>query len=102
MPVSWRPIPTSNPIRETATGRSPRTSGKAPGFRRLVTHVFAEGDAYLESDAVFGVKNSLIRPYVPHQGGTAPDGRQMAGPWFSLDYDFVLAPLPAGRPLTKA
>ena len=104
------PIPTDGPVGALlrAQARHPYRPEhihfmiEAPGFRRLVTHVFAEGDAYLESDAVFGVKNSLIRPYVPHQGGTAPDGRRMAGPWFSLDYDFVLAPLPAGRPLTKA
>jgi protocatechuate 3,4-dioxygenase beta subunit len=32
----------------------------APGYRTLVTHLFFEGDEYLESDAVFGVKHSLI------------------------------------------
>jgi catechol 1,2-dioxygenase len=32
----------------------------APGFRRLVTHLSVDGDPYLESDAVFGVKASLI------------------------------------------
>ena len=32
----------------------------APGYRTLVTHLFFEGDQYLESDAVFGVKHSLI------------------------------------------
>ena len=32
----------------------------APGFETLVTHVFPSDDPYLESDAVFGVKDSLI------------------------------------------
>ena len=32
----------------------------APGHRTLVTHLFLAGDAYLRSDAVFGVKTSLI------------------------------------------
>jgi hypothetical protein len=32
----------------------------APGYRTLVTHLFIEGDEYLESDAVFGVKPSLV------------------------------------------
>jgi hydroxyquinol 1,2-dioxygenase len=32
----------------------------APAFRTLVTHLFIAGDKYLESDAVFGVKPSLI------------------------------------------
>ncbi|MBL4761752.1 MAG: intradiol ring-cleavage dioxygenase [Gammaproteobacteria bacterium] len=33
---------------------------QAPGYETLVTHIFVDGDPYLESDAVFGVKNSLI------------------------------------------
>jgi catechol 1,2-dioxygenase len=50
----------------------------APGHRRLVTHLFLDGDPYLESDAVFGVKPSLIvrptsdaegRAYICHDFG---------------------------------
>jgi hydroxyquinol 1,2-dioxygenase len=64
---------------------------EASGHRKLVTHVFAAGDEYLDSDVVFGVKNSLVREYVRHSGGTAPDGAAMQGEWFSLHYDFSLA-----------
>jgi catechol 1,2-dioxygenase len=32
----------------------------APGYRTLVTHLFLDGDEFLESDAVFGVKPSLV------------------------------------------
>jgi len=32
----------------------------APGYKKLVTHLFLEGDKYLQSDAVFGVKPSLV------------------------------------------
>jgi len=32
----------------------------APGHEPLITHVFIEGDKYLDSDVVFGVKNELI------------------------------------------
>lgn len=32
----------------------------APGYEQLVTHIFSKDDPYLESDAVFGVKESLI------------------------------------------
>jgi hydroxyquinol 1,2-dioxygenase len=32
----------------------------APGYRTLVTHLFRDGDQYLDSDAVFGVRSSLI------------------------------------------
>ena len=33
---------------------------EAPGFRKLVTSLYPEGDAYMESDPVFGVKRSLV------------------------------------------
>ena len=46
----------------------------APGYERLVTQVFRRGDPYLDSDAVFGVKEELVRDYVDHPPGTAPDG----------------------------
>jgi hydroxyquinol 1,2-dioxygenase len=65
----------------------------APGYRKLVTHIFAAGDQYLESDVVFGVKRSLVEEYQVHRGGAAPDGRAMDGDWFSLDREFRLAPL---------
>jgi hydroxyquinol 1,2-dioxygenase len=63
---------------------------EAPGFRKLVTHVFVAGDPYLDSDAVFGVKDGLIRGFVPHPAGPAPDGRQMDRPFYHLHYDFGL------------
>ena len=51
----------------------------APGYKTLVTHVFRAGDAYLESDAVFGVRSSLIADW-------AADGEG----GYRLDFDFVL------------
>jgi hydroxyquinol 1,2-dioxygenase len=69
---------------------------EAPGHRRLVTHLFAAADEYLESDVVFGVKDSLVREYVRHFGGTAPDGECMQGEWYSLQHDFNLAADPPG------
>ena len=53
----------------------------APRFRKLVTHLFLKGDKYLESDAVFGVKPSLIVLPV-RQGNT-----------LTVTYDFGLARL---------
>src|ERR1700686_400745 len=70
MPVSY-PIPDDGPAGQllAAMGRHPFRPAhihfmiSAPGYRTLVTHLFIEGDEYLESDAVFGVKPSLvIRP----------------------------------------
>ena len=75
--------------------RLPRPSWQVCGHRRLVTHVFAGGDEYLDSDVVFGVKESLVREYVQHSGGTAPNGQVMHGEWYSLHHDFRLAADPA-------
>jgi hydroxyquinol 1,2-dioxygenase len=63
----------------------------APGYRKLVTHIFAAGDQYLDSDVVFGVKKSLVEEYRAHHGGKSPDERMMEEDWFSLE--FRLAPL---------
>jgi len=62
----------------------------APGYERLITHVFRDGDRYLDSDAVFGVRSSLIADWVRHEPGTAPDGSTSAVPYYTLDFDFVL------------
>ncbi|GAB2921751.1 intradiol ring-cleavage dioxygenase [Paraburkholderia jirisanensis] len=62
----------------------------APGYERLVTHVFREGDTYLDSDAVFGVRSSLIAQWVSHPEGKAPDGTRMDTPFSTLEFDFVL------------
>jgi hydroxyquinol 1,2-dioxygenase len=93
------PIPHDGPVGKMlqAQGRHPFRPEhihfliEASGHRRLVTHVFAAGDEYLDSDVVFGVKESLVREYVQHSGGTAPDGQVMHGKWCSLHHDFRLA-----------
>jgi hydroxyquinol 1,2-dioxygenase len=61
-----------------------------PGFETLVTHLFMAGDPYLDSDAVFGVKQSLI-VRLTEESGPAP-GRQVEGTWHSLDHRFGLKP----------
>lgn len=68
---------------------------EAPAHRKLVTHVFIEGDRYLDSDVVFGVKDSLIRKLEQHGPGRAPDGRDMDRGYAVLSYDFVLTPAAA-------
>jgi hydroxyquinol 1,2-dioxygenase len=62
----------------------------APGYERLITHVFRDGDEYLDSDAVFGVRSSLIADWKRHEGGKAPDGTQMDTAFSTLDFTFVL------------
>lgn len=94
------PIPYDGPVGDMlkAANRSPMRPAhihfmvSAPGFETVTTHVFAAGDEYLDSDAVFGVKEALIADFARHEPGAAPDGTQMNTPFYTVSYDFVLAP----------
>lgn len=94
------PIPHDGPVGKMleAQGRHPWRPAHvhfmidAPGHECLVTHVFVAGDAYLDSDVVFGVKDSLIREFPPQPAGTAPDGKEIDRPYAWLHYDFGLKP----------
>ena len=102
-PVAY-PIPEDGPVGELI--RSVSRSLMRPahvhfmvtanGYEPVTTHVFAAGDPYLDRDVVFGVKQSLIGEIVRHEPGTAPDGRRIETPYYTLAYDFTLAP--AGSP----
>lgn len=61
----------------------------APGFRSLVTHIFDPDDPYIRSDAVFGVKESLLARFVWRDEADPARGMP-AGHW-SVEHDFVLA-----------
>jgi hydroxyquinol 1,2-dioxygenase len=65
---------------------------KAPGYQTLITHVFRNGDKYLESDAVFGVRSTLIADWVRHESGPPSEGTDSKAPFHTLDFDFVLNP----------
>jgi hydroxyquinol 1,2-dioxygenase len=92
------PIPTDGPVGRMleATSRHAWRPAhmhfmiEAPGYERLITHVFREGDRYLDSDAVFGVRASLITKWERHEQGMAPDGTHSQVPFYTLNYDFVL------------
>ncbi|PCE28758.1 hydroxyquinol 1,2-dioxygenase [Paraburkholderia acidicola] len=98
------PIPHDGPVGHMldALGRHPWRPAhlhfwiKAPGYETLITHVFRQGDQYLDSDAVFGVRSTLVVEWVKHAPGVAPDGTSMSVPFYTLDYDFVLNPASAG------
>ena len=89
-PVSY-PIPDDGPVGKMLgqLGRHPYRPAHmhylvtAPGYEKLVTHTFVGGDEYLESDAVFGVKDTLIAPYEKVDNGSTL--------WRS-PFDFVLVP----------
>jgi hydroxyquinol 1,2-dioxygenase len=65
----------------------------AEGYESVTTHLFDAIDPYLGSDAVFGVKESLIVSFAAHtpedEAGTAFG---MATPFVTAEYDFVLKP----------
>jgi hydroxyquinol 1,2-dioxygenase len=58
----------------------------------LVTHVFIEGDKYLDTDVVFGVKNDLISKVEKRSDAVTPDGKPVAAPWHLMTYDFRMKP----------
>jgi hydroxyquinol 1,2-dioxygenase len=97
---SHYPIPHDGPVGEllAATNRHPYRPVhvhfmiSAPGYETLVTHIFAQGSPYLESDAVFGVKSSLIEEFKTHAPGIAPDGRHLDQAWRQLTRRFGLKP----------
>ncbi|GAB7542935.1 intradiol ring-cleavage dioxygenase [Cupriavidus sp. 8B] len=102
LPKSY-PIPTDGTVGQMleATHRSPMRPAhihfmvQKPGYDTLVTHIFAEGDEYLDSDAVFGVRSSCVGEYVKHAPGIAPDGTRMNEDFYTMQCDLVLEPLVA-------
>jgi protocatechuate 3,4-dioxygenase beta subunit len=64
----------------------------APGHEPLVTHVFIEGDKYLDSDVVFGVKDDLVSRVEKRTDPTTPDGKPVDGPWHLMTYEFRMKP----------
>lgn len=83
------PIPSDGPVGRMlkATANHPWRPAhlhfmiEASGYQRLITHVFRNHDQYLDSDVVFGVRQSLVADWVQQ-----PDGSYL------LAYDFVLCP----------
>ncbi len=87
-PVSY-PIPDDGPVGKMLghMGRHPYRPAHmhflvtAPGFQKLVTHTFVGDDEYITSDAVFGVKKTLVALFEKTDGGETP--------WRS-PFDFVM------------
>ncbi len=87
-PVAY-PIPDDGPVGQMLghLGRHPYRPAhmhfivSRAGFETVVTHTFVQGDDYLQSDAVFGVKQSLVAPFEAVAGGETK--------WLST-FDFIL------------
>jgi hydroxyquinol 1,2-dioxygenase len=99
LPCSY-PIPTDGPVGEMImqTRRHPMRPAhvhflvNAKGYEPLVTHVFLDGDKYLDSDVVFGVKDELIAKVERRTDPKMPDGKPAAAPWHLMTYEFHLKP----------
>ncbi|GIK82248.1 MAG: catechol 1,2-dioxygenase [Pseudorhodoplanes sp.] len=92
------PIPVDGPVGELVRAvRRPHNMRPAhlhflifkPGFKTLISQVYSNDDSYLETDVQFGVTQTLIGNFIRHDEGGAPAG-DVTGPWYSLDYAFVM------------
>lgn len=98
-PVPY-PIPDDGPVGKMleATGRHPwrpahiHMIARAPGHRTVTTHIFDEESEYLDSDAVFAVKPSLLRRFEPRTADDPETPEGVDGEWVSLECDIVLTP----------
>lgn len=68
---------------------------EAKGFKPIVTELFPSDDPYLDNDAVFGVRQSLVIEYKPQKDkkdlpASLQARDRLRIPYFTVDYDFVL------------
>ena len=98
MPQAY-PIPTDGPVGGMLAATKRHAMRPAhihfmiakTGHDALITHVFVDGDKWLDSDAVFAVRSSCLGNYVRCQPGTAPDGRPLEKPYYVLNHEFSLS-----------
>lgn len=92
------PIPEDGPVGDLlrAIGRHPMRPAhihfmvRAPGYQTLITHIFVEGDPYLETDAVFGVKGSLVVDFGLNHSEHDAAGFGVTAPFIDVNFDIVL------------
>jgi len=95
---SFYPIPDDGPVGQMliGLGRHPYRPAhihfivSAEGYNSVTTELFVEGDPYIDSDAVFGVRDSLVVPFVWHDSADEAAQYKMPTPFYTVDYDFVL------------
>ena len=74
-----------SPAGTTGAQRTCTRSSGAPGYRAVTTHIFDSANEYNDSDAVFGVRGSLIQEFRPAGPADPP------GVAYVVDVDFALA-----------
>ncbi len=93
------PVPPDGPTEALllAQGRHPMRPAHLhsliykPGLKTQASQVYSADDPHLETDAQFGVTKALVGHYVLHENDPAPDP-DVTGPWYSLDFTYVLEP----------
>lgn len=93
------PIPNDGPVGQllVALGRHPYRPAhlhyiiKADGFETLTTHIFDPEDPYINSDAVFGVKESLLAKFDKTNDSARAQTYGFEGEFWDVKHDFVLA-----------
>jgi protocatechuate 3,4-dioxygenase beta subunit len=98
-------VPTDGPVGDLlrAMNRHPMRPAhmhaivNAPGYQQVITHVFVEGDPYIDSDAVFAVKDSLIGKFTKVDSADEAKKLGMPSPFTKLEFDFHLAPAGAAK-----
>ncbi|MFH0177036.1 dioxygenase [Streptomyces cacaoi] len=94
------PIPTDGPVGTLlrATGRHPfrpahvHFIASAEGHRPVTTHTFVADSPYLDSDAVFAVKQGLITDFAESHDERAAERFGVTTPFTHAGFDIVLAP----------
>ena len=95
----YYPIPDDGPVGAllAALGRHPYRPAhfhyiiQKKGFQTLTTHLFDQDDAYIHSDAVFGVKESLMAEFKRIDNAQKITEHGFNQPYYEVVYDFVLA-----------
>ena len=103
---TFYPVPTDGPVGQMLRkmGRHPYRPGhvhmivSAPGHLPVTTHLFVAGSRYLDSDAVFGMKESLVVEFERHPPGVGADGERLDTPFYTVNYDFRLRPAVVAAP----
>jgi protocatechuate 3,4-dioxygenase beta subunit len=108
----YYPIPADGPVGRllAATGRHPNRPAhvhfdvRADAHRPLITHLFVADTPYIGSDAVFGVKKSLVREFPLTDDPARAAQAGVPNPFRSVHFDVVLRPLddPQARPDAQA
>ena len=96
---TFYPVPTDGPVGVMLRkmGRHPFRPGhihmivSAEGYAPVTTHLFVADSQYLDSDAVFGMKESLVAQFERH-----PPDERLDTPYYTVSYDFRLRPVQEG------